>query len=82
MPQVEHATIKARAAGLREAAAKRRSAWLDRLVGTRQKVLIENNEKGHADNFAPVTLAGSSRGDIGPALIVGRTDDHLIGRFE
>jgi threonylcarbamoyladenosine tRNA methylthiotransferase MtaB len=81
MPQVDHATIKSRAARLREAAAERRGAWLDGLVGTRQRVLIENNAKGHSDGFAPVLVAGSARGDIGDARIVGRKGDHLIGMF-
>lgn len=82
MPQLERETIKARAARLREAAAARRIAWLDGLVGTRQTVLIENGEKGHADNFAPVHIASTMRGDLGPAIITGRKDDLLIGTFE
>jgi threonylcarbamoyladenosine tRNA methylthiotransferase MtaB len=82
MPQLPAATIKARAARLREAAAARRMAWLDRIVGTRQPVLIENSEKGHSDNFAPVRVAGSHRGDSGTALITGRDGDMLIGEFE
>ncbi len=82
MPQVEHELIKARAARLREAAAARRSRWLDGLVGTRQTVLIENKERGHSNGFAPVAIAGSRRGDCGPALITGRYGDQLIGTFE
>ena len=82
MPQLEREIVKARAARLREAAAKRRSAWLDGLVGSRQTVLIENNEKGHADNFAPVHTAGIMRGEIGNAFITGRHGDLLIGTFE
>ena len=82
MPQLEHETIKARAARLRAAAAERRARWLDSLIGTRQTVLIENSEKGHSDGFAPVHVAGSKRGDIGPALINGRGCDTLIGSFE
>ena len=82
MPQLERETIKARAARLREAAADRRSAWLDGMIGTRQTVLVENGEKGHADNFAPVRIASSNRGDLGPALITGRDGDLLIGTFE
>ncbi len=82
MPQLERKTIKARAARLRDAAAARRIAWLDSLIGTRQTVLIENGEKGHADNFAPVHIASSIRGDLGPALITGRDADLLIGTFE
>ena len=81
MPQLERELVKARAARLREAAARRRSAWLDRLVGTVQPVLIENREKGHSDNFAPVAISGSKRGDTGLARITGRTDDSLVGTF-
>jgi threonylcarbamoyladenosine tRNA methylthiotransferase MtaB len=79
MPQVDRGTIKARAARLRQAAAERRAAWLERLVGTRQHVLIENNAKGHSDGFAPVRVDGSGRGDSGDARITARDDVHLIG---
>ena len=81
MPQLEREIIKARAARLREAAAARRSAWLDSLVGTSQPVLIENSEKGHTDAFAPVAIAGSRRGDTGLARIIGRADGNLVGVF-
>ena len=82
MPQVEHELVKARAARLREAAAARRGRWLDGLVGTRQTVLIENKERGHSDGFAPVRIAGSTRGECGSALITGREGDALVGTFE
>ncbi len=81
MPQLERELVKARAARLRQAAATRRSVWLDSLVGTVQPVLIENNAKGHTDAFAPVTIAGSKRGDTGSARIVGRSEDSLVGVF-
>jgi threonylcarbamoyladenosine tRNA methylthiotransferase MtaB len=81
MPQLERELVKARAARLREAAARRRSAWLDSLVGTTQPVLVENSEKGHTDNFAPVFIAGSRRGDTGLAEITGMRDDGLLGVF-
>ncbi len=82
MPQLEREIIKARAARLRQAAEDRRLAWLDSLVGSRQTALIENSEKGHSDGFAPVRIAGSMRGDLGTARIIGRDDDKLIGIFE
>ena len=82
MPQVERELVKARAARLRLSAEERRLRWLDSLVGTRQTVLIENSEKGHSDGFAPVRVAGSKRGDLGTATIVGRNEDILIGIFE
>jgi threonylcarbamoyladenosine tRNA methylthiotransferase MtaB len=74
--------VKARAARLRQKAGARRLAWLDSLIGTRQTVLIENKEKGHTDAFAPIHVAGSKRGDLGAAKIVGRDGETLIGIFE
>jgi threonylcarbamoyladenosine tRNA methylthiotransferase MtaB len=64
MPQVPAAAIKARAKRLREASARRRAAWLRSLVGTRQRVLVEREDFGHSESFAPVrtsTRARSSR---------------------
>ena len=79
MPQVARDVIKARAARLREAAAARRTAWLDRLVGSNQRVLVESPGKGHSDGFAPVLVAGAERGEIRDAHILGRDGDQLIG---
>jgi threonylcarbamoyladenosine tRNA methylthiotransferase MtaB len=81
MPQLDREVVKARAARLREAAEKRRSRWLDGLVGSTQRVLIENDSKGHTDAFAPVVVEGSERGDIGQVRITGRDGDHLIGAW-
>ena len=77
MPQVPREVVKARAARLREAAAKRRSQWLQSLIGSTQHVLIENNGKGHSDSFAPVRIADSCRGQEGTAQVIGRDGDHL-----
>jgi threonylcarbamoyladenosine tRNA methylthiotransferase MtaB len=79
MPQLPREVVKARAARLRQAAAERRSSWLARMVGTKRQVLIENSEKGHADNFAPVKIEGSKRGDFMTARITARDGDHLLG---
>jgi threonylcarbamoyladenosine tRNA methylthiotransferase MtaB len=54
MPQVPAVVIKDRARRLREACARRSAAWLERLVGTRQRVLREKGGRGHTENFAPV----------------------------
>jgi threonylcarbamoyladenosine tRNA methylthiotransferase MtaB len=56
MPQVPAAAVKERARRLREAAARRRAAWLETMVGTRQSVLVERGGLGHAENFAPVRI--------------------------
>ena len=81
MPQLARDLVKARAARLRAAAAERRSYWLDSLVGTTAKVLIENSGKGHTDAFAPVQIEGSMRGASGNARITRRDGDHLIAEW-
>ena len=77
MPQLAPEVVKARAARLRDAAAARRSRWLDSLIGTARPVLIEGPAAGHTDNFAPVAIDGAHRGETGRAHITGRIGDKL-----
>jgi threonylcarbamoyladenosine tRNA methylthiotransferase MtaB len=81
MPQLPREVVKARAARLREAAARRRARWFDSQIGTIQPVLIENGAKGHSDAFAPVFVEDAGRGETGNARITGRSGDHLVGAF-
>jgi threonylcarbamoyladenosine tRNA methylthiotransferase MtaB len=60
MPQVPPPIAKLRARRLREACAARKAAWLADMVGTRQRVLVERDGLGHAENFAPVQIRHSS----------------------
>jgi len=62
MPQVPPQIVKQRARRMREASAKRRARWLQGLVGTRQRMLVEKDGRGHAENFAPVQISHSSEG--------------------
>ena len=80
MPQVEREVIKARAARLREAAARRRARWLESMVGSVQPILVEGDGVGHTDNFAPVSVEGM-RGQSGLAMITGRRDDALTAAW-
>ncbi|WP_309602937.1 radical SAM protein [Sphingomonas sp.] len=83
MPQVERELVKARAARLRDRAAVRRSNWLDGLVGSHQRVLIENERgEGHGASNAPVRIAGAAKGSIIDAIITARYGNHLIGNIE
>ncbi|MFL6753727.1 MAG: tRNA (N(6)-L-threonylcarbamoyladenosine(37)-C(2))-methylthiotransferase MtaB, partial [Sphingomicrobium sp.] len=81
MPQLSRELVKARAARLRHAAADRRSRWLDSLAVSAMRVLIENNGKGHSDTFAPVEIAGASRGQTGLARVTGRNGDRLMAEW-
>ncbi len=62
MPQVPPAIARERARKLRDACARRKDMWLEGLKGTRQKVLLEKNDFGHAENFAPVQVRHASEG--------------------
>ncbi len=77
MPQLPPELVKARAAGLRDAAAKRRAQWLKGMVGSTQPILVEGDGVGHTDNFAPVAIAGARRGQSGRARITGSDGGHL-----
>ena len=79
MPQLAREVVKARAARLREAAAERRTAWLHSLIGTRHRVLIESEGKGHSDSFAPVSVPFAERGDVVEVGITAADGDHLTG---
>lgn len=77
MPQVPREVVKARAARLRNAAAQRRNAWLDSMIGSTHPILVEGQDQGHTNNFAPVGTDGAERGVTGLARITGRNGDQL-----
>lgn len=82
MPQVDRATIKARAARLRDACEAQRTSWLQSLIGSRQSVLVERNgTSGHAENFAPVRFtAPQAPSSIVRATITGLENGALIAQ--
>jgi threonylcarbamoyladenosine tRNA methylthiotransferase MtaB len=77
MPQLAREVVKARALRLREAAARRRQRWLECLVGTSHRALIEGDGTGHTDNFAPVCIDGAERGRTGATTIISADADRL-----
>jgi threonylcarbamoyladenosine tRNA methylthiotransferase MtaB len=80
MPRVDPLVAKERARRLREASARRRADWLQGLIGSRQKVLVEREDGfGHGESFAPVRLAGAAVGEVTTGLIRSVEDGVLIG---
>ncbi|MBV9884334.1 MAG: tRNA (N(6)-L-threonylcarbamoyladenosine(37)-C(2))-methylthiotransferase MtaB [Sphingomonadaceae bacterium] len=84
MPQVPPALVKERARRLREACAARKTPWLQGLVGSKQRVLVERDVLGHAENFARVKIApshqgGGLSGQIIDVRITGVENEMLIG---
>jgi threonylcarbamoyladenosine tRNA methylthiotransferase MtaB len=80
MLQVQPHAVKERARRLRDATGRRKAMWLQSLVGTRQRVLVERQDgSGHAENFAPVRVPGASMGKILDAHISREENGILIG---
>ena len=81
MPQIDPKLVKDRARRLREASVERKSAWLQSLVGSEQRVLIERGGNGHSENFATVQMLPHDRnvGDVVPTRITGVDGEILIG---
>ena len=83
MPQVERELVKARAARLRAHAEARRMSWLDSLIGTCQRVLIENERgHGHGESNSPILLADAAKGEIHDAVVTARDGNQLIGTYQ
>ncbi|MFM5915800.1 MAG: tRNA (N(6)-L-threonylcarbamoyladenosine(37)-C(2))-methylthiotransferase MtaB [Chakrabartia godavariana] len=73
MPQLDRGTIKARADRLRGAAQARKARWLDSLIGTQQRVLIERDGRtGHAENHASVEIPATEDFRFAPDALKGR----------
>jgi threonylcarbamoyladenosine tRNA methylthiotransferase MtaB len=79
MPQVSPVIAKLRARRLREACERQRASWLDGLAGSRQRVLVEKDGFGHAENFAPVQVGIGGAGEIVEVRITGVDNGILTG---
>jgi threonylcarbamoyladenosine tRNA methylthiotransferase MtaB len=80
MPQLDRGLIKARAARLRQAGERVAIRHLERMVGTRQTVLVENTGMAHTENFTLVDTRGYQPREILTVDITGHNGQHLIQR--
>ena len=81
MPQLDKATIKARAALLRDKGQQALAAYLDSQIGTTQTVLIERDGKGRLNSFAEIQVPGGQAGALIQARVTSRADGILIGEL-
>jgi threonylcarbamoyladenosine tRNA methylthiotransferase MtaB len=77
MPQLDRALVKDRAARLRAVGHKLSQAHLDRMVGTRQWLLVENNGLAHTENFTLVAAPDLTPRELVPVTITGHNGKHL-----
>ncbi len=81
MPQLDKATIKARAALLRDKGQQALAAYLNSQIGTMQTVLIERDGKGRLNSFAEIQVPGGQAGALIQARVTGRADSNLLGEL-
>ena len=80
MPQIKRSVIKRRAAILREIGAKSRFMYFKKLNGKVETVLVEKNNRGYTETFAPVRLLDNvNQGEIVSVLINKSSPDGLTG---
>ncbi len=59
MPQVDYAIRKLRTKKLIEQSSKQMNDFLEKMVGTTQKIICEYGNSGRCENFAPVKIIGN-----------------------
>jgi len=79
MPQLDRRLVKDRAARLRQKGDEAYLRHLDRLAGSRQRVLVENEGSGRAEDFTPVAISGSETGAIVDFDVSGHDGMRLTG---
>jgi threonylcarbamoyladenosine tRNA methylthiotransferase MtaB len=82
MPQLGAGIARERAARLRRRGDAARTARFEALIGSRQHILVEQDNLGRTACFAPVAFEGAARrGDFINIAVTGITGDHLVGRL-
>ena len=78
MPQVDRRIVKERAGLLRAAGERAHRRHLDGLVGTRQRVLVEQDGIGRTEGFVVAKVSEGRPGEIVEITVSGHDGDRLI----
>ena len=77
MPQLDRALVKERAARLRVRGEALHRSHLDRMVGTHQMILVENNGFAHSENFSLVSARDLRPRELRRVVITGHNGKYL-----
>ena len=77
MPQLDRALVKERAARMRAVGDKLLLSHLDKMVGTRHMILVEQSGFAHTENFSLVAAPGLKPRDMVPVMMTGHNGKHL-----
>ncbi|WP_137157192.1 tRNA (N(6)-L-threonylcarbamoyladenosine(37)-C(2))-methylthiotransferase MtaB [Rhizobium sp. FKL33] len=78
MPALDRRLVKERAARLREAGERLHRAHLDRMVGSRQTILVENTGLAHTENFTLCEGLGLAPRSLATVTVTGHNGKHLV----
>ena len=80
MPQTDRIVIKRRAAVLRKVGDRSKFVYFNRLIGKVKNVLVESNNRGYTESYAPVQLENDvNRGEIVKVMINESSPHGLTG---
>jgi threonylcarbamoyladenosine tRNA methylthiotransferase MtaB len=79
MPQLPGATVKQRAARLRQKGEAALSERLDAMIGSHHTVLMERGGIGRTPCFTPVEIGDEAHGAFLTIRVTGRNGEHLTG---
>lgn len=80
MPQLPKPVVKERAARLRAAGEAALERFLAREVGQRRRVLVERQNRGHTEHFAPLRLTHETpAGTLAEVTVTGSERGMLVG---
>ena len=79
MPQVDRRLARDRAALLRAAGDRQFRTHCESRIGAIENVLVERDDMGRTEQFAPIAAPGFAPGQIVPVRVVGVSDTGLIG---
>ena len=83
IPPVDGNVVKARAKALRQEGATVKAAHLSTRVGDQDRALFEETGQGRLPDFSLIQVDNPPpAGSIADVLVIGATDDHLIGRVQ
>jgi threonylcarbamoyladenosine tRNA methylthiotransferase MtaB len=78
MPALDRRLVKDRAARLREAGERLHRAHLDRMIGSRQTILVENTGLAHTENFTLCEGLGLAPRSLATVTVTGHNGKHLV----
>ena len=81
MPQLNPNVIRERARKLRRKGEQVKSNFFGSRIGKIEQVLVQDNNRGYTEQFAPVSVFGGTKGEIVSAVVEGFDNRTLVAKI-